>query len=57
MECPQWRDSSKKYNIQSNIRKLLGRDCEVEKVEYLMKDKIINSRKDQKDQHKFSNAL
>ena len=28
---PQWRDIRKKYNIQSNIRTLLGRDYEVEK--------------------------
>ena len=29
---PQWRDKRKKYNVLSDVRILLGRDCEVEKV-------------------------
>ena len=29
-DCPQWRDSRTKYNIQDDIRTLLGKDCEVE---------------------------
>ena len=27
-----WRDSRKKYNIQGDVRTLLGKDCEVEKM-------------------------
>ena len=29
---PQWRDSRKKYNIQGDIRALLGKNYEVEKM-------------------------
>ena len=29
---PQWRDSRKKYNNQGEIRTLLGKNCEVEKI-------------------------
>ena len=29
---PQWRDSRKKHNIQSDIKTLLGKDCEVYKM-------------------------
>ena len=32
MECLQWSDPIKKYNIQSDIKTLLGKDCEVEKI-------------------------
>ena len=28
----QWRDSRKKYNIQGDIKTLLGKSCEVEKM-------------------------
>ena len=28
----QWRDSKKKYNIQGDIRALLGKNYEVEKI-------------------------
>ena len=31
-DCPQWRNSKKKHNIQGDIRRLLGKDCEVEKI-------------------------
>ena len=31
-ECPQWRNSKRKYNIQSDIKMLRGKDCEVEKI-------------------------
>ena len=31
-DCPQWRDSRKKHNIQGDIRTLLGKNCEVEKI-------------------------
>ena len=34
---PQKRDT-KKYNIQNNIRMLLGRDCEVEKMSRFPRD-------------------
>ena len=27
-----WRNSRKKFNIQSDIKTLLGKDCEVEKM-------------------------
>ena len=28
---PPWRDTKKKFNIQYDIRTLLGRNCEVQK--------------------------
>ena len=31
-DYPQWKDSRKKYNIQGDIRTLLGNVCEVEKI-------------------------
>ena len=31
-DCPQWRDSRKKYNILGDIRAQLGKSCEVEKM-------------------------
>ena len=31
-DCLQWKNSRKKHNIQSDIRTLLGKDCEVEKI-------------------------
>ena len=40
---PNWRDSRKKLNIQSNIRTLLGRNCEVEKIMKFLKENQINS--------------
>ena len=33
-DCPQWKNSRKKYNIQGVIRTLLGRDFEV-KITFL----------------------
>ena len=29
---PQWKDSRKKYSIQGDIKTLLGKNCEVEKM-------------------------
>ena len=29
-DVPQWRDGKKKYNIQGDIKTLLGKDCEME---------------------------
>ena len=37
-ECPQWRDSRKKHNIQGDIRTLLGKECEVEKMMRFLRD-------------------
>ena len=37
-DCPQWRDSRKKYNIQSDIRTLLGKNCEEEKMMRFLKE-------------------
>ena len=37
-ECPQWRDTRKKYNMQSYIKTLLGRDCEEEKIMMFLKE-------------------
>ena len=34
-DCPQWWDIRKKYNIQGDIRTLLGKECEVEKMRFL----------------------
>ena len=34
---PQWRDSIKKHNIQGDIRTLLGRNCEMEKIMRILK--------------------
>ena len=31
-DCPEWRDSRKKHNFQGDIKILLGKDCEVEKM-------------------------
>ena len=31
-DCLQWKDNRKKYNIQGNIRTLLGKSCEMEKM-------------------------
>ena len=36
-DCPRWRDSRKKNNIQGDIRTLLGKDCEVEKTMRFLK--------------------
>ena len=33
----QWRDNRKKYNIQGDIRTLLGKDSEVEKIMRFLK--------------------
>ena len=35
---PQWRDSRKKYNIQGDIRTLLGKSCEVVKMMRFLKE-------------------
>ena len=37
-DCPQWRDSRKKYDIQGDIRILLGKSCEVEKLMRFLKE-------------------
>ena len=37
-DCPQWRDSRAKYNIQGDIRALLGNDSEVEQMMKLLKE-------------------
>ena len=34
----QWRDSRKKYNIQGDIKTLLGESCEVEKMMRFLKE-------------------
>ena len=31
-DCPQWRDSRRKHNIQGDIRTLRSKDFEVEKM-------------------------
>ena len=35
---PQWRDSRKKYNIQGDMRTLLGKSWEVEKMMRFLKE-------------------
>ena len=35
---PQWWDSRKKYNIQVDIRTLLGKDCEMEIMRRSLKE-------------------
>ena len=35
--CPQWRDSRKKYNMQSDIKTLMGKDCEVKSIMRFLK--------------------
>ena len=37
-DYPKWKDSRKKYNIQGDIRSLLGKDCEVEKMMRFLKE-------------------
>ena len=37
-DCPQWRDSRKKYNVQGDIRTLLGKDSEVEEMMRSLRD-------------------
>ena len=37
-DCPQWKESRKKYNIQGNIGTLLGKNCEVEKMMRFLKE-------------------
>ena len=32
---PQWRDNRKNHNIQGDMRTLLGKECEVEKMRSL----------------------
>ena len=34
----QWRDSRKKYNIQGDLRALLGKSCEVKKMMRYLKE-------------------
>ena len=31
----QWRDIRRKHNVQGDIRILLGKDCDVEKMRFL----------------------
>ena len=38
MDCPQWRDNRKKYNIQGDIGALQGKNCEVEKMMRFLKE-------------------
>ena len=38
LNCPQKRDSRKKYNIQGDIRALLRKDCEMEKIIRFLKE-------------------
>ena len=37
-ECPQWRDSRVKCNIQGDIRTLFGKDCEVQQMMKFLKE-------------------
>ena len=37
-DCPQWRDSRKKYNVQGDLRTAMGKDCEVEKIMRFLKE-------------------
>ena len=39
--CPKKKDRIIDYNIQGDIKILLGRDCEVEKVRMFSNDKEI----------------
>ena len=41
----QWRDSRKKHNIQGDIRRLLGKDYEDEKMRFLRKIGIFEDIK------------
>ena len=36
-DCPQWRDSRKKHNIQGDLRTLQGNECELEEMRFLRK--------------------
>ena len=38
-DSPQWWDSRKKHNIQGDIRTLLGKECEVEKMMRFLREK------------------
>ena len=38
VECPQWRDTRKKYNIHSDMKTQLRWDCEVEKIMKFIKE-------------------
>ena len=38
---PQWRDSRKKHNIQGDIRTLLGKECEVEKMMRFLREREL----------------
>ena len=33
-ECPQWRNSKKNYNIQSDTKTILEKGCELEKMRF-----------------------
>ena len=35
---PLWKDSRRKYNIQGDLRALLGKSCEVEKMMRFLKE-------------------
>ena len=41
----KWKDSRKIYNIQSDIKKLLGKNCEVEKIMKFIKKINIFEKK------------
>ena len=38
IDMTQWRDSRKKHNILDDIRKLLGKECEVEKMTRFLRE-------------------
>ena len=37
-DCPKWRDSRRKYNIQGDLMALLGGSCEMEKIMRFIKE-------------------
>ena len=37
-DCPQWRNSRTKHNVQGDIKALLGKDCEVEQMMKFLKE-------------------
>ena len=37
-DCSQWRNSRKKHNIPGDIRRLQGKQCEVEKMKRFLKE-------------------
>ena len=41
-DCPQWRDSRKNYTIQGDMRTLLRKSCEVEKMMRFLKETDVS---------------